>query len=531
MQRGVQAVARFRAAISSTIRSLDPAYAVDSASRLISRQLFDGLIQISPDMTIQPNVAQSWQVDGDRLTFILKSGVKFRDDPCFPARKGREVTAQDFKYSFTRICDPTVNSNGRWIFQDKVLGANEYHHGIASEVEGFRVIRHDVFQIRMLRPYSPLLSLLALPYGWVVPKEAVEYYSNSFGRHPVGTGPFCIKAWDEKAIVLEKNPDYFEIDSEGNTLPYIEEAIVLQLPDEGEEIRQFLNGSLDASVVPDCAYGSIVERDTIEGPRLIRELEGRGIVLERTNLLDTTFYGFKMDSPLFANNKLLRQAMNFGIDRDYIVNTVYNGRGVAAKSIIPPGLIGSNSSIRGYSYDSERANELLAQAGFPFGRGLPPITLDINQGRFNEDMASAVSEMLGRIGVHIRVVKRTWSEHIARLEKGESEFFRGAWIADYPDAENFLMLFYSNNWPPGPNWTKFKNDRFDSLYSALLRAGSLHERMELIKEGEMLVIDEAPWLVLTHGIMERVKQPWVLGYDANPMDIGYLKYVKVQKTV
>lgn len=199
MQRGVQAVARFRAAISSTIRSLDPAYTVDSASRLISRQLFDGLIQISPDMTIQPNVAQSWQVDGDRLTFVLKSGVKFRDDPCFPARKGREVTAQDFKYSFTRICDPTANSNGRWIFQDKVLGANEYHHGIASEVEGFRVIRHDVFQIRMLRPYSPLLSLLALPYGWVVPKEAVEYYGNSFGRHPVGTGPFCIKAWDEKA--------------------------------------------------------------------------------------------------------------------------------------------------------------------------------------------------------------------------------------------------------------------------------------------------------------------------------------------
>ena len=524
-----------RLALTGEIRSLDPARVGDSASGLVAGQIYEGLVQFDASLRIRPALAESWTVspDGTLWNFTLREGVRFQDDPAFPGGKGRPVTAADVKYSFERVVNPKSLSTGWWIFNGRVEGANAYREELlASEreerppaipgVSGFRVPDERTFQIQLTHPFAPFLYLLAMSYTWVVPREAVERYGEDFGRHPVGTGPFLLEEWSPGLRVhLRRNPHYWEVDDEGRRLPYLDGVEIRMLRDSLVAFLEFERGNLDVTGIPPEMWPKVMT----EGGNLSEPY--RNYQLLTCPSLTVQYFGFLMTEPPLGTQGQLRQAFNFAVDRQGIVDHVMNGRGIPASGVLPPGIPGYNTDLEGYTYDPARARELLAEAGYPGGEGLPEIMLQLNSGGTeNEDIAEVVQQQLADIGVRVSLRLIAWPQHLDSIDRGLAQFFRLGWIADYPDPQNFLALFYSQNAAPaGPNATRFQNTKFDHLYAQALASTDEAERLRLYQEAEKIVVEQAPWLFLFHGEVYRLEQPYVRGYPVNPMDLHILKHV------
>lgn len=522
-------------ALTGEIRSLDPVRVGDSASGLVAGQIFEGLVQFDNSLSIRPALAESWTVslDGTLWTFTLRDGVRFHDDPAFPGGVGRAVAAADVKYSFERVVNPKSLSIGWWIFNGRVVGADAYREELlaaeregrapaVSGVIGFRVLDERTFQIELTHPFAPFLYLLAMSYTWVVPREALELYGEDFSRHPVGTGPFVLEEWSPgQRVRLARNPHYWEVDERGRQLPHLDSVEVRMLRDSLVAFLEFERGNLDVTGIPPEMWPKVMT-----GERTLAEPYTKYQLLSCPSLT-VQYFGFLMtDAPLGAH-KLLRQAFNYAVDRQGIVDHVLNGRGIPARGVLPPGIPGYNPELKGYDYDPSRARELLAEAGYPGGEGLPEIVLQLNSGGTeNEDIAEVVQQQLADIGVRVSLRLIAWPQHLDSIDRGLASFFRLGWVADYPDPENFLALLYSKNVAPaGPNATRFENEEFDRLYREALASGDEAERLRLYQQAERIVVDQAPWLFLFHGEVYRLEQPYVRGYPVNPMDLNILKHV------
>lgn len=502
----------------SGISSLDPAFAKSQATMWPAHQLFNTLVEIDDSLHIVPSLARSWDISADRTTFTfhLRNDVFFHDDEVFPESRGRKLLAKDVEYSFYRIIDKRTASPGAWIFNGKV-----------DTLQPFRAIDDSTFQLKLLRPYNPILGILSMQYCSIVAKEAVEKYGIHFRRHPVGTGPFQFVAWEEgQALVLKKNPRYFETDSSGKRLPCLDGIKVSFYDSKATEFLLFRQKQID--FINDIEASFKDEVLTKKG-ELRKNWEDK-IKLQVNPYLNIEYLGILVDSAndLVKNSpmrvKKIRQAINYGFDRRKMVLYLRNSLGTAAESgFVPAGLPSFDSSkVKGYHYDPARTKQLLAEAGYPDGKGLPQVKLLTIA--IYADMANFIAKQLEEAGIRVQVEVVQKSLLLQMTSNSEAAFFRGSWIADYPDAENYLSVFYSKN-PAPPNYTRYNNPVFDALFEKAIAENNDSLRYLLYQQADQQIMNDAPVIPLWYDKVVRLVQPNVKDFKPNALNLLELRRV------
>jgi peptide/nickel transport system substrate-binding protein len=455
------------------------------------------------------------------------------------------MTVNDIKYSFTRVLDPRTGSLGFDFYKNYVEGAQEYFTDVQKamadskepklkEVSGLIVKDDSTFQIKLKKPFSPFIYYLCLGFVYVVPKEAVEKYGKDFFQNPVGTGPFIFESWTpDLEINMKRNPNYWMKDEFGNSIPYLDKVKFRFIKDLSQQLLEFKNGTIDESYrIPNELLRSVVNED---GITLTPEYSK--YKLQRTNALADQYYGFLTNGKIF-NDVRVRQAFNYAVDREKIVKYVLNGSGtVGIYGIVPPGMPDYDTkSIKGYSFDLAKARQLMKEAGYPDGKGFPEVTLNINEGGGrNTQIAEAIQNMLKEIGVTVKLQLLQFAQHLDNIDAGRSDFYRLGWIADYPDPEGFLNLFYGKNVPDNPkekspiNSFRYKNPKFDELFEKALATTDIKERNKIYQEAEQLAVSEAPLLFIYYDIDYRLLQPYVRGYALDPMHRVNFRFLWLDK--
>ena len=497
------------------IASLDPAFAKDQAMIWADLQLYNGLVQTDKELNIQPCIAKSWEISSDGLEyrFLLRDDVFFHPHELFKGKK-RKVVASDFVYSLNRILDEKTASPGRNLF----TCIEKTNNGYAIKAES-----DSVLTIRLKEPFSPFLGILTMPYASVVAKEVVEHYKQDYRKNPIGTGPFRFKMWKEGVkLVMLKNEDYFEKDSLGNSLPYLDAVAITFIIDKQSVFLEFVKGNIDFISGIDPNYkDEVLTRSGKLQPKYKNKIQ----LLTQT-YLNTEYLGFRMDLDSPLRDKRVRQAINHGFDREKMIKYLRNNIGVAGKwGILPVGLPGFDSVSKTYDYDPQLSKELLAQAGYPNGKGMPEITLSTTASYL--DLCKYIQQQLGLLGMKVRLDVNPPAALRENMAQGKVEWFRGSWIADYPEAENYFALFYTpNRSPKGSNYTAFSSKEYDRLYEKARGENDLKKRIELYKRMNQILMDESPIVVLYYDQVLRFAQKNISGLEPNPMNHLVLKYVK-----
>nr|WP_243389566.1 ABC transporter substrate-binding protein [Flavobacterium cyanobacteriorum] len=502
----------FRYNENAAVNSLDPAFAKIRPSIWVANQLFNGLVQLDDSLNIQPDIAKSWAIspDGKTYTFSLRDDVRFHKSSLFGADSTRTVKAADFEYSFKRLLDEDIASPGRWILQN---------------VDAFKALNDTTFEIKLSKTFPAFLGLLTMKYASVVPHEAFEKPGYDFRSNPVGTGPFRFKIWEENVkLVLRKNPLYFEKDENGVQLPYMEAVAITFLPDKQSGFLQFVQGKLDFVSGLDPSY-----KDEILTPKgELAPKYRKSVTMITGPYLNTEYMGFRLDGPDKAlKDKRIRQALNYGFDRNKMILFLRNNMGIGAvHGMIPAGLPGFGG--KGYSYDPSKAKALVAEYKKQSGDSNPRIQMSTSASYL--DIAEYLQREWQKIGLNVEVDVNPPSTLTQSISTGKVSFFKASWIADYPDAENYLSLFYSKNFSPnGPNYTHFKNAEFDRLYEQAFLETDNAKRELLYKKMDALVIQEAPVIPLFYDKASRFTQSNVSGLGINPLNLLVLKKVKKSK--
>lgn len=506
------------------ITSLDPAFASNQANIWACNQLFNGLVQLDETLTPQPCLARSWDISSDlkTYTFHLRTGVLFHPHPSI--REGRTVKAADFVFSFQRICDEKTASPGAWVFQAVRKGKD-------GKANGFEAPDDSTFVLHLENPFPPMLGLLGAAYCAVVPGEALMIMGNDFRKNPVGTGPFLFHEWvDRTALVLHKNPAYFEHDSTGNPLPYLDAIMVSFINDKQSAFLEFLKGKLDFISGLDAGY----KDDLLTNNGSLRPKYHGRFRMETGPYLNTEYLGIVADTNLSVLQQSplrdirIRKAINHGFDRKKMIRFLRNGMATAGTGgIVPPGIPGfENIPVKGYDFDPKYAARLLTEAGYPNGKGLPEITMSTTHSY--QDLCEYIQGQLGNLGINIRLEINQAAQHRQMVAKQQLAFFRGSWIADYADAENYLSLFRSvNKAPVGPNYTHYSNTEFDRLYDQSMQTSDASLRNQIYIEMDSLMMTSSPVIVLYYDKVLRLIGNNVSGLKINSMNLLTLKDVKV----
>lgn len=504
------------------IATLDPAFAKNQSIMWAVHQIYNTLVETDDDLNMVPSLAKNWDVSSDRRLYIfhLRTDAIFHDNDAFKNGKGRRMTAYDVEYSFKRIIDKNTASSGAWIFNNKT-----------DSVNGFKAVDDSTFQLTLLRPFNPILGLLSMQYCSIVPKEVIEKYGKDFRSHPCGTGPFRLVAWEEgQAMVLVKNETYFEKDSAGRSLPYLDGLKISFYDSRATEFLLFQQGQVDFINDIDPSFKDEVISKKGE---LKKEWKDR-IVLSKHPYLNIEYLGILVDSTndLVKNSPLrlkkIRQAVNYSIDRKKMMLYLRNSIGSPAESgFVPAGLPSFDSSIvKGYHYDPAKARQLLTEAGYTNNGQFPVIKLLTIP--IYADFASFIAKQLEETGINVQVEVVQKSLLLEQTAKSKALFFRGSWIADYPDAENYLSVFYSKN-PAPPNYTRYKNAAFDTLYEKALIENNDAIKNRLYQQMDQMIADDAPVVPLWYDEVFRLVNPAILGFHANGLNLLELRRVQIKK--
>lgn len=503
---------------SSGLASLDPAFAKNKQIMWAAHQLYNTLIEIDSNMHMQPSLAKRWTISDDNLifTFILRTDVFFTADACFINGKGRRLTAHDVAYSFKRIIDKNTASPGAWIFNNRV-----------DSVNGFIAIDDTTFQLKLVSPFQSILGILSMQYCSIIPKEAVDKYKTDFRRHPVGSGPFSFVAWEEgQALILKKNETYFEKDKTGKSLPYLDGIKVSFYDSKATEFLEFQQKRLDFIDDIDPSFKDEVLTKTGNLKKTWQEK----IELHKQPYLNIEYLGILVDTEneLVKNSPLrfqkIRQAINYGFDRKKMMLYLRNSIGIAAESgFVPAGLPSFDSmAVHGYHYDMTKAKQLLAEAGYPKGINLPAIKLLTIP--IYGDLGTYIANELLQVGIKVEVEVIQKSLLMEQTSKSQAAFFRGSWIADYPDAENYLSVFYGKN-PAPPNYTRYKNATYDLLYEKALSEKNDSLRYKLYQQMDRIIIKDAPVVPLWYDMAIHLVHKNILNFYPNSLNLLELRRV------
>ncbi len=494
----------------ANINTLDPAFSRTLQDNSINNQLFNGLVQLDDELNIKPCIAKSWSISEDAITytFNLRNDVRFHKHYLFGKDSIRTVKAKDFEYSLNRLRDTKIAAPGSWVLK---------------KVKDFKAINDTIFQIELKQPFPAFIGLLTMKYCSVVPKEIVEYYGNNFRANPIGTGPFKFKRWEENIkLILRRNNNYFEKDEVGNQLPYLEAVALTFLPDKQSEFLQFAQGNIDYLQSLDNSYKD--ELLTADGK--LREKYTASVNMTTGPFLNTEYLGFYLDSKTpEIQSKLIRKAINYGFDRKKMMIYLRNGIGNPANGgFIPIGLEG-HKKTNGYTYQPEKAKQLVEQFKKESGIKNPKINLVTTSNYL--DFCEFIQRELEKSGLTINVDVMPEAALRSARYNGKVDMFRSSWVADYLDAENYLSIFYSKNFAPnGSNYFHFKNKTVDSLYNKAFTITDIEQRKHLYTTIDSLAMDNAIMVPLYYDEVVRFTRKNVSGLGINPINMLDLKRVK-----
>ncbi len=507
------------------ISSLDPAFAKDQSLIWPCLQLYNGLVRFDEYLKIQPCIAKTWEVSNDGLTYIfhLRSDVFFHRNNLFAGKdNSRAVTANDFVYSLNRLTSKTVASPGSWVL-------NSIDKDDSGNLKGVQAIDDSTFQISLSNPNPSFLGLLTMPYCSVVPKEVVEYYGNDFRSHPCGTGPFKFSFWKEGVrLILLKNENYFQTDSNGQHLPYLDAVEVSFISDKQSAFIEFLKGNLDFMSGLDASY----KDELLTRSGNLQAKYKNKFVMETEPYLNTEYLGFMMepnsDQSKMLNDIHIRKALSYSIDRKKMIAYLRNNMGIAGNyGFVPPGMPSFDTTVIGYPYNIQKAQEELKLSGHEEGRGLSEITLSTTGNYL--DLCEFIKNQWEEIGFKIKIDVNQAAVHRKMIAEKKLAFFRGSWLADYPDAENYLSLFYSKNFSPGgPNNTHYSNKDFDELFDRSMKETVDSIRFTMYRELDQMVMDQAPVIILYYDKILRLHQNNIHDLKSNAMNLLMLEAVKKQ---
>ncbi|MCX8081084.1 MAG: ABC transporter substrate-binding protein [Bacteroidia bacterium] len=508
----------------ASITSLDPAAASNFENIQAVNQLFNGLVQMDEHMNVVPCIAKWFKILPDRKTYLfyLRTDVKFHDDPCFPGGLGRRVVAEDFVYSFKRLANPAISSALSLMVH--------FERNEKGELTGIQALNDTTLQIRLSKPFGAFLKILTMKFFSVVPHEAVEYYKDNFRKHPVGTGPFKFKFWEENTkLVLHKNPSYFETDSNGVHYPYVDAISIHFIKEKQVAFMELLKGKIDMISGADALnINEILDKDgqLIEKYRnKFRFQKSQFMKTDYIGILLDTQYAYIKNNPI--KNKLIRKAMFHAFDRKKLIQFLRNNIGVPANNgFIPHGLPSyDKSSEQTDLYQPELVKKLLKEAGFPEGKGLPTFTLHTTE-QFREQVEFIQSQFeQNHIKLEISVEKASVLKE--KVKNNEFILFKKSWIGDYADEENFLSMFYSKNFSPqGFNYFHYRNPKFDEIFENAMNETNDSIRISMYRELNAMIMEDVPVIPLYYDEVVHLVSKKISGLEPNPMNLLNLKSVR-----
>ncbi len=517
---------------TADIRSLDPVQMNDQSSVQVGENVYDRLLEFDEGLNLVPGLSALPEISKDGLTYTyhLRTDAYFHDDPCFPGGHGRKFVASDVIYCYTRALDKTTNTGAEPYFK-YIKGGSTYYESNnlpPGGLPGLQALNDSTLVITLEKPFSPFLFYPAVGFGFIYPHEAVEHYGRDFVFHPVGTGAFKFAGYKQAQFCnLVRNERYWKHDSAGNQLPYLDTVVFSFILDNKVEIEQFQAKKLDHVYrIPSEFFKDMVDDH--------KELKGnwKKYNLVHVPALAVQFYGFNCTTPP-VNNRHLRRAMVFAVDRDKIIKYILKGQaaGPGVHGIVPPSMPGYPVDVvHGFSFNPDSALAELALAKKELGGTIPDITLYLNAGGGrNTEVAEAIqSQIHENLGLNVQLQMLEFSQLTPRIDDGKAPFFRLGWIADYPNPENFLNLLYGKSIPPsGPstiNSTRYNNPEFDRLFEAAINETDRVKSYQDFAEAENLAIQDAPYIVLYYDEDYHLLQPNVRDFPANAMFQLDMKY-------
>jgi oligopeptide transport system substrate-binding protein len=541
-------------AVGSEVKGMDPIYANDRYSSNEVARIYEGLLEyhyLQRPYKLVPNLASEMpavSADGLTYTFKIKKGILFHNDPAFPEGKGREVVAKDFVYSLKRLADPKLQSTGWWVLDGKIKGLNEWRDksskldttDYSEKIEGLVALDKYTLQFKLSKSFPQFLYALAMPFTFVVSEEVVKKYGKEFLNHPVGTGPFILPVFEQTTkITYLKNPTFrakyfpkdgadkykkFISESGGKKLPLVDKVVVNIIKESQPKWLNFQKGRIDYIAIPKDNFDSAVTPDK----GITDDLKKKGITLLVGPSLDVTYTGFNHDLELFKNVNL-RRAMAAAFDVNKSNELFYNNNALPAQSIVPPGISGYingyNSPYRGKQL--ELAKKLLAEAGYPGGKGLPEITYDCPSSTISRQIGEFFKKQMAEIGINVTVTTNTWPQLQSKIAKRQIMTYGIAWGADYPDAENFLQLLYGPNRSPGANGSGFDNPEFNSLFKKAALMQDTPQRTSIYQKLYEMAADLAPLIYGVHRQNFRLTHSWLKNFLNSDFDAGQAQYLDV----
>lgn len=524
-------------------KTLDPVLGSTQYDNLCSGQIIDTLVQykyLKRPFELEPLLLTEMPTTDDDLTwkFTLRNDVYFHDSPCFPDGKGRKLVSSDVFYSWKRMADSTIGSKSWWLMRDTVVGFDEYreqqlklvegkpgeHFDYFADVEGFRVINDQEFTVTLKKPSARFLWVLAMFQTGIVPHEALDMFGSRFGLHPIGTGPYTLSEGDWQfglQMILRRNPtfrdeffpeEHMPEDEEhglhlaaGRKLPLLDTIHISFFEQDQPMWLHFRAKDFDYGQVPDENMPQVFSKRSVDGQRTIvmkKRWQDQGIRYQPVPLMDFIFIGFNMEDELVGGDSVratkLRQAISSALDWDERNQTFYFGLNVVYDGVIPPLLEGhppdgkSDASFRGPNI--ERARQLMAEAGYPNGKGLPVIDYFVSQGRNNREQSEMLKRQLAAIGVRVKANLVDFPTLMQTVDDRKAAIFSFAWGSDYPDGENNLALFYGPNESPGSNHFNFKNAEYDKLYEQIVGMQPSPERTQIYQRMQDILLYNCPYI-------------------------------------
>ena len=570
---GSEAVSYSRTA---RIRGLDPGVTGEVSSSLAISRIYEGLLEydyLARPYKVIPSLAEAMPAiseDGLTYTFKIRKGIFFHDNPCFPNGVGRELVASDFIYSMKRVADVKTASSGFWVFNKRIMGINDFHEASQSDaptdydlpVAGLQTLDKYTLQISLTEPYPQLLYILAMHYACAVPREAVEFYGKSFSNHPVGTGPYELVEWRRNSrIEFIRSPKWAEtgrveiypttgtpeqeaaglLKDAGQPIPFIDRIVQYVVDDSSTSWMMFLSGQLGSSVISPDNWDAVITPDK----SLNDSLEKRGIELISSPFTAVYYMGFNWDDPVIGahsdpeqnlRNRKLRQALSCAYEFDQM-NQFMNNRLYLIDGPIPTPLAGALDEPSPYRFNLEKARALLVEAGYPEGIDSKTgrrLELSIELGSADTNTRQSMelmADMFQKIGVVLKTNYNTWPAFIEKMNRRQAQLFRLAWVADYPDAENFLQLFYSKNESPGPNHANYRNAEIDRMYEQIRTMQDSPERTAIYEKMARIIVEDAPWVFMYQPMSFALQHSWVENYLPHDYPYGMNKYRRINSEV
>jgi peptide/nickel transport system substrate-binding protein len=526
---------------SEKITSVLPTSCADKYSSRIVSQIYEPLLTIDEtSMKSIPCLAESFKVSDDAkvYTFKIRKGVKFHEDDCI--KDGREVNANDVKFSLDMACSGLEVNHIAYLLVNRIKGGAEFNEKSTKKfqkggVSGIKVLDDYTVEITLVNSFAGFENILTHPSLGIFPQEAWDTYGEKMKEHAVGTGAFMLESMSNEKIVLKRNNDYWRKDSFGNQLPFLSKVTMTYVKDKRSEIMAFRKSESDLVLeIP------VEEIEHILGT-LKEAQEGKNVKhkVESDASMSITYVAMSLDSDEFSDIKV-RQAFNMAVDRDAVVDEWLEGEGWPASNGFVPSSVKNYPAekVKGHSYNPEKAKSLMAQAGYPGGKNFPELDFYVNalEGSTMHKMSQAIAQQLkGNLGVKLNIKLCTIEERLQAIAEGKAKIWRAGWIADYPDPENFLAMFYGGNITNQMsmmNRFKFQDDEYDKLYEQAIVEADFDKRMELYLQCDQLVIDKAalmPVLTDDHVIMINAR---VRDFKTNSLETMNLSevFIKEPKT-